>query len=212
MQSPSSFRLAHGILESDLEFDADSMLEQLASQKETAARTPFMAPAFLREQMTRMEWRNKVLNEVEVAETNRFKVGNGFDGQDATGALPVFTKPANITRSRIEAVDVVRRSPLECPKERFRGLPEKRSDIRECIDYASLSDLLEEIQLKKLGVAYFNDLEMDEEQMASRFSTNLPKIARSAKDSIVETFFGCAALVKLFFFGGSLGFTEYSNI
>jgi hypothetical protein len=212
MQSPSSFRFAAGILESDQEFDADSMLEQLASQKETAARAPFMAPAFIREQMTRMEWRNKVLDQVEVAEANKFRVGNGYDGQDATGALPVFTKTANITRPRIEAVDVVRRSPLECPKERYRGLPEKRSDIRECIDYASLSDLLEEIQLKKLGVAYFNDDELDQDEMACRFSTNLPKIARTAKDNIIETFFGCAALVKLFFFGGSLGFTEYSNI
>ena len=212
MQSPSSFRFAAGILESDLEFDADSMLEQLASQKETAARTPFMAPALIREQMTRMEWRNQVLNEIEIAETNKFRVGNGYDGQDATGALPVFTKPANITRSKIEAVDVVRHSPLECPKERYRGLPEKRSDLRECVDYASLSDLLEEIQLRKLGFAYFEADSLDKDEMACRFSTNLTRIARTAKDSVIETFFGCVALVKLFFFGGSLGFTEYSNI
>ncbi len=46
MQSPASFLHAYAILES--EFDADSMLDQLASQKETAARAPFMAPAYLR--------------------------------------------------------------------------------------------------------------------------------------------------------------------
>ncbi|MCC7531941.1 MAG: hypothetical protein IT342_25790 [Candidatus Melainabacteria bacterium] len=199
MQSPASFLHAYAILES--EFDADSMLEQLASQKETAARAPFMAPAFLREQITRMQWRNKILNEIEVAETNRFKVGNGHNGQDMTGALPVFTKPANITRSRIEALDVLRKSPLECPKERYRGLPEKRSDIRECIDYASLSDLLEEIQFKQMGIASFD----------SRFSTNLPRIAKTATDSLFETFYGCLAVFKLFFSKASLGFTDYSN-
>ncbi len=209
MQSPASFLHAYAILES--EFDADSMLAQLASQKETAARAPFMAPAFLREQITRMEWRNKVLNEIEVAETNRFKVGNGHDGQDMTGALPVFTKPANITRSRIEAVDVLRKSPLECPKERYRGLPEKRSDIRECIDYASLSDLLEEIQFKQMGIAYFEQEPVDQEEMACRFSTDLPKIAKTATDSLVETFYGCLAVFKLFFCKASLGFTDYSN-
>ncbi len=209
MQSPASFLHAYAILES--EFDADSMLDQLASQKETAARAPFMAPAYLREQMTRMEWRNKVLNEIEVAETNRFKVGNGHDGQDMTGALPVFTKPANITRSRIEAVDVLRRSPLECPKERYRGLPEKRSDLRECIDYASLSDLLAEMQLKQMGIAYFEEEQIDQDEMASRFSTDLPKMAKTATDSLVETFYGCIAVFKLLFCGASLGFTDYSN-
>ncbi len=207
MQSPSSFLAAHQILES--EFDAESMLEQLASQKETAARAPFMAPAFLREHMTRMEWRQAVLNKVEVAETNRFNVA--LDNQEMTGAMPVFRRAASVTRSKIDAIDVLRRSPLETPKERYKGLPEKRSDLRECIDYASLSDLLADMQFRQMGIAYFEDEQLDEETMASSFSTKLPKIAKTAKDNLVETFFGCVTMFKLFFCGASLGFTEISN-
>jgi len=230
MQSPSSFR-AHGraanVLEPvlDSEFDIEEMLEQLASQKETAARAPFMAPAFLEEQISRMDEmriRDTVLQEVEIAETNRFRVCN--DSQELTAAMPAFRRSANATRSKIEALDVMRRSPLETPKERYKGLPAKRSEIREVIDYASLNDLLEEIQLKKMGITCLdsellqenallqqNKL-LQEEEMASRFSTQLPKIARSAGQSLAETISGCVAVIKLLFFGASLGFTDYSNI
>lgn len=212
MQSPSSFHAANALLEPEFEaeFDADAMLEQLASQKETAARAPFMAPAFLREQMSRMEWRDSLLQEVEIAETNKFRVGYDTP-QDLTGAMPVFRKAANVSRSKIDPVDVLRRRPDECPKERYKGLPEKRSDLRECIDYASLNDLLEEIQFKKLGIAYFEAETSDQNDLASRFSTQLPKVAKTFKDSAIELFHGCAAMVKLFFFDGSLGFTEVSN-
>jgi hypothetical protein len=220
MQSPSLVRAADVLepiyqLDSalDAEFDAEAMLEQLASQKETAARAPFIAPAFLREQMSRMNnmrATGTALQAVEIAETNRFKVTH--DTQELTGAMPVFRKIANVSRPRIDAVDVLRRSPLECPKERYKGLPDKRSDIREVIDYASLSDLLEEIQFKKLGIAYFDEEIVDDDDMACRFSTDLPQIARTAGQTIAETFSGCCAVIKLLFFGASLGFTDYSNI
>jgi hypothetical protein len=214
MQSPSFVRMDEiATLDIDSEFDAEAMLEQLASQKETAARAPFMAPAFLKEQMSRMDNMRacgSALQEVEFAETNRFRVAH--DTQEMTGAMPVFRKIANVSRPRIDAVDVLRRSPLECPKERFKGLPEKRSDIREVIDYASLSDLLEEIQFKKLGIAYFDEEIVDEDDLACRFSTDLPKIARTATQTLAETFSGCCAVIKLLFFGASLGFTDYSNI
>ena len=211
MQSPSSFHAAYALVQDmETEFDAEAMLEQLASQKETAARVPFMAPALLREQMSRMEWRGSALREVEVCDSNKFRVTR--ESQEMTGAMPVFRKAANVSRSKIEAVDVLRQSPLACPKERFKGLPEKRSDIREVIDYASLSDLLEEIQFKKLGISYFDEPSLDQDEMASRFSTNLPKIAKSASQRASETFHGCLAVIKLLFFGASLGFTDYSNI
>lgn len=211
MQSPSSLHAAYALVQDmEAEFDAEAMLEQLASQKETAARVPFMAPALLREQMSRMEWRGSALKEVEVCDNNKFRVT--LDQQEMTGAMPVFRKAASVSRSRIDAVDVLRQSPLACPKERYKGLPERRSDIREVIDYASLSDLLEEIQFKKLGIAYFDQASLDKEEMACRFSTNLPKIAKTAGQRVSETFHGCLAIIKLLFFGGSLGFTDYSNI
>ncbi len=211
MQSPSSFHAACAILEPELEaeFDAEAMLEQLASQKETAARVPFMAPAFIREQISRMEWRQSALKEVEVCDSNRFKVSH--DSQEMTGAMPIFRKSANISRSKIDPVSVLRRSPNHCPKERYKGLPEKRSDLRECVDYASLNDMLAEIQLKQLGIAYFEPEPADQEEMACRFSTNLPKMARNTRDNLVETFHGCIAVIKVLFFGASLGFTEQSN-
>lgn len=213
MQSPASFLAVHGISESelDMEFDAEAMLQQLASQKETAARAPFMAPALIREQMMRMELRQAMLRDVEIAEDNRFKVAH--DSQDMTGAMPVFRKAASVTRSKIDPVNVVRQSPFDTPKERFRGLPARRSQLRECIDYASLSELLAEIQMKqstKDELVSQNELSLLDD-MASRFSTELPRVARSGAQSLMETLDGCVAVFKLLFFGASLGFIDSSN-
>ena len=85
--------------------------------------------------------------------------------------------------------------------ERIREIICDQLDLEE--DKVTMdSDIMEDFEADSL----------DKDEMACRFSTNLPRIARTAKDSVIETFFGCVALVKLFFFGGSLGFTEYSNI
>lgn len=172
MQTPSPFLCDHGILES--EFDVESMLEQMASQAETAARVPFIAPVVYHEQKMRMDSRHQILPKLEVADEARLRLAHSDQG--LTGALPIFAMPASISRARIDAVSVVRRTPSEdIPKERFKAAPPKVAPDFDSIDYASLDDLLAEIQQRTVERMEAERLLAIQEKLDKKLSARLAK-------------------------------------
>ncbi|MBC8000709.1 MAG: hypothetical protein IAF58_22365 [Leptolyngbya sp.] len=183
MQTPSSFLADHGILES--EFDVESMLEQMASQAETAARAPFIAPAVFKEQKMQMDSRHQILSRLEVADEARFRLANSDQG--LTGALPIFMMPASVSRARIEAASVIRCAPADnIPKERFKAAPPRVAPDLESLDYASLDDLLAEIQLKTVERRESERLLAIQEKLDRKLSVRLAKLFKAGAAKTTE--------------------------